>query len=401
MTSEMLTARPHTSARAPVPPRSIPFARAVLTAEARAAADRALASGWLTTGPEVASFEDELAAFVGARRGVAVSSCTAALELALRGLDLPAGARVLMSADTFCGAAAAIVHPGLVPVLADVDPVTAMPGTREIRSAAVAAGGVDAMVVVHLGGAPTDVEAAADAAQLPLDRVVEDGAHALGASVRGRPVGALSRATCFSFYATKNLAVGEGGMVTTDDDDLADTLQSTRLHGMSKDAWRRYLPGGSWRYDVRHDGLKANLTDVQAAVGRAQLAAFPRHQERRAALAARYDARLTGLDGIRRPPRTRLGTHAWHLYAVRVTPPFPIGRDELIERLARRGIGTSVHFIPLHRLEWFARHCVLPPGGLPGADEVYAETLSLPFDQHLADDELDAVCDALWEEGVR
>jgi perosamine synthetase len=372
----------------------------VLTPEARAAANRVLESGWLTTGPEVAGFEEELAAQVGARRGVAVSSCTAAIELVLRGLDLPAGAKVLMSADTFCGAAAAILHAGLVPVLADVDPATAMPGPREIRSAALAAGGVDAMVVVHLGGSPTDVAAAAEAAQVPLRRVVEDAAHALGASVGGRPVGTLSRATCFSFYATKNLAIGEGGMVTTDDDDLADVLLSTRLHGMSRDAWRRYLPGGSWRYDVCHEGLKANLTDVQAAVGRAQLVAFPRHQQRRAALAARYDARLGGLDGIRLPPRTALGTHAWHLYAVRVGRPFPIDRDELIERLARRGIGTSVHFIPLHRLEWYAAHCVLPPGGLPGADEVYAETLSLPFDQHLTDEELDAVSAAIWQEGI-
>ncbi|GAA2149004.1 perosamine synthetase [Humibacillus xanthopallidus] len=400
MTSETLTARPLTRSSVAPRPLPIPFARAVLTPEARAAANRVLESGWLTTGPEVADFEEELAAQVGARRGVAVSSCTAAIELVLRGMDLPAGAKVLMSADTFCGAAAAILHAGLVPVLADVDPATAMPGPREIRSAAVAAGGVDAMVVVHLGGSPTDVVAAADAAQVPLRRVVEDAAHALGASVAGRPVGTLSRATCFSFYATKNLAIGEGGMVTTDDDDLADVLLSTRLHGMSRDAWRRYLPGGSWRYDVRHEGLKANLTDVQAAVGRAQLVAFPRHQQRRAALAARYDARLSGLDGIRLPPRTALGTHAWHLYAVRVRPPFPINRDELIERLARRGIGTSVHFIPLHCLEWYAAHCVLPPGGLPGADEVYAETLSLPFDQHLTDDELDAVSAAIWQEGM-
>lgn len=400
MTSETLTARPPTSSLAPVRSLSVPFARAVLTSEARLAADRVLESGWLTTGPEVAGFEEELAAHVEARRGVAVSSCTAAIELVLRGMDLPAGAKVLMSADTFCGAAAAILHAGHVPVLADVEPASAVPGPREIRSAVLAAGGVDAMVVVHLGGSPTDVAAAAEAARLPLSRVVEDAAHALGASVRDRRVGTLSRATCFSFYATKNLAIGEGGMVTTDDDELADVLLSTRLHGMSRDAWRRYLPGGSWRYDVHHEGLKANLTDVQAAVGRAQLTAFPRHQQRRAALAARYDARLTGLDGIRLPHRTALGTHAWHLYAVRVCRPFPINRDDLIERLAQRGIGTSVHFIPLHRLEWFAGHCVLPPGGLPGADEVYAETLSLPFDQHLTDDDLDAVCAALWEEAT-
>ncbi|HEV7146129.1 MAG TPA: DegT/DnrJ/EryC1/StrS aminotransferase family protein [Pedococcus sp.] len=379
--------------------RQIPFARTVIGPEARAAVERVLQSGWVTTGQEVVHFERELADYVGAARGVAVSSCTAGIELALRALGLPVGSRVLMTTDTFCGAAGAIAHAGLVPVLTDVDPRSALPTEDNIRNAVREVGGVSAMVVVHLAGHPVDVEAAAAAAGLGLDHVIEDAAHALGTEVGSRPVGSISRATCFSFYATKNLAIGEGGMVTTDDDDFADTLVSTRLHGMSRDAWRRYVPGAGWRYDVAVDGLKANLTDVQAAIGRAQLRRFAADQARRVEVAARYDAQLVGLESISLPPRPMTGRHAWHLYAVRIGAQFPVPRDKLIDRLTALGIGSSVHFIPLHQLTWHVNHCVVPSRGLPGADEVFAGTLSLPFDQNLTDDDVDEVCGALWQIG--
>jgi perosamine synthetase len=264
----------------------------VIGPDARSAVAQVLESGWVTTGQQVADFERELADQVGAARGVAVSSCTAGLELALRGLHLSPGSRVLMTTNTFCGAAGAITHAGLVPVLADVDPWTAVPSEDTIRAAARAVGGVAAMVVMHLGGNPVDVEAAAAAAGIGLDHVIEDAAHALGTTVGTRPVGSISRATCFSFYATKNLAIGEGGMVTTSDEEFAEVMLRTRLHGMSRDAWRRYTPGGSWRYDVADDGLKANLTDVQAAIGRAQLRRFDADQTRRREVSARYDAQL-------------------------------------------------------------------------------------------------------------
>jgi perosamine synthetase len=304
-----------------------------------------------------------------------------------------------MSTNTFCGAAGAITHAGLVPVLADVDSWTAVPTEEHIRAAVRDVGGVSAMVVMHLGGNPVDVEAAAAAAGIGLDHVIEDAAHALGTWVGTRPVGSISRATCFSFYATKNLAIGEGGMVTTLDEDFAEVMARTRLHGMSRDAWRRYSPGASWRYDVADDGLKANLTDVQAAIGRAQLRRFDTDQARRREVAARYDAQLSSLPWVSLPPRPVEGRHAWHLYAVRVHPGFPVARDELIDRLNDLGIGTSVHFIPLHRLTWHVEHCVVPAGGLPGADAVFATTLSLPFDQNLSDDDVDEVCAALWRIG--
>src|SRR5450759_3960634 len=374
------------------PVSRVPFTRTEICDEARVAVQRVLASGWVTSGQEVVEFEKEFAEYIGSRRAIAVSSCTAGLELALRALRLPLGSRVLMSTITFCGAASAIVHAGLQPVLADVDPITAMPSPVTVAAAARAVGGVQAMVVVHLGGLPTQVEEMAEAAGITLDHVVEDAAHALGTAVGDRVVGTISRATCFSFYATKNLAIGEGGMLTTDDDELADAVSRARLHGLSKDAWRRYLPGAEWRYDVEDDGLKANMTDVQAAIGRAQLRRFEATQARRAEAAARYDSLIVDIPGLTMPLRPLSGTHAWHLYAVRVRPNYGVGRDDLITALSERGIGTSVHFIPVHRLTWFSRLCLQAPGGFPGAYSVFVQTLSLPMDQVLTAEDVETVC---------
>jgi dTDP-4-amino-4,6-dideoxygalactose transaminase len=250
-------------------------------------------------------------------------------------------------------------------------------------------------VVLHFAGFPAPVEELAAAAGLPLSHVVEDAAHALGTRVGDRPVGALSRATCFSFYATKNLPIGEGGMVTTDDAELAAWVRRARLHGMSADAWRRYAPGGSWRYTVDEGGLKANLTDLAAAIGRAQLGHLDDWQRRRHEIAARYGAALAAVPGLELPPSPARGRHAWHLYVVRVNAGFGLDRDELAAYLAQRGIGTSVHFIPVHHMPFYRR--TARPAGAPfaGAEGAFPELLSLPMHQGLSDDEVDAVCAAL------
>ncbi|MFI9828596.1 DegT/DnrJ/EryC1/StrS family aminotransferase [Streptomyces sp. NPDC051913] len=372
--------------------RDVPFAATWISPEARRAARRVLASGWVTTGPETGRFETEFAAHVGARHAVAVSSCTAALELSLRALRLPPGGAVLVPDITFCGAAQAILHAGLRPVLVDVDPRTAMPTPETVARAARACGCPHALMVLHYAGAPAPVAELADAARLPLDHVVEDAAHALGTTVGDRPVGALSRATCFSFYATKNLPIGEGGMITTNDEALADRLRRARLHGMSTDAWRRNLPGGTWHYTVDEPGLKANMTDVQAAIGRAQLRYVEEWQRRREALAARYDEALKGVPGLVPLEVTTVGRHARHLYVVRVGEEYGIGRDEVIDRLAERGVGVSVHFLPLHRMAYLRERALVPPAGLPGAEGLFPELLSLPLYPGLPDEAVDRVC---------
>jgi dTDP-4-amino-4,6-dideoxygalactose transaminase len=373
----------------------IPFARASITAEARQAVARVLESGWVTTGPEVAEFEREFAAFVGAEHAVAVSSCTAGIELALRALRLPAGAKVLTSTMTFCGAVNAILHAGHRPVLCDVNPNTLMPDRATTEAAARRAGGVDAALVLHFAGHPAPVREIAEAAGLPRERVVEDAAHALGTWIGERPVGAISAATCFSFYATKNLPIGEGGMVTTDDPELADHVRRSRLHGMSRDAWKRYLPGSGWRYTVDTAGLKANMTDVQAAIGRAHLRPFQGWQDRRDELAWRYDEGLAAIDGILLPARPQGGRHAWHLYVIRVLPSFGVTRDRFIAELAENGIDCSVHFIPLHQQPYLRGLVSDLSDGFPVADQVFEEIVSLPFYQSLTNDEVDRVCEAI------
>jgi perosamine synthetase len=369
----------------------IPFTRVVISEEAREAAAQVLGGGWVTTGPEVVEFEREFAGLVGATYAVAVASCTAAIELALRALHLPPGAKVLTSTNTFCGVAHAIVHAGHHPVLVDVDPATMMPNPATTSEAARRAGGVDAMVVIHYAGHPAPVAELAEAAGLPLFRVVEDAAHGPCIRIGDRPVGAVSAATCFSFNPTKNLPIGAGGLLTTDDPDLADQVRRERLHGMSNDAWRRYLPGSGWRYGVESDGIKANMTDLQAAIGRAQLRQLPAWQARRAELAQRYSAGLAGVPGVRTPEPPGRGSHSWHLYVIQVGERYGRSRDELITLLAEQGVSCSVHFIPLHHHDFYRG--LAPAGELPAADGLFHRVLSLPFYPSLTDDEVDLVCE--------
>jgi perosamine synthetase len=225
-----------------------------------------------------------------------------------------------------------------------------------------------------------------------MDRVVEDAAHAVGGWVGEQQVGTVSAATCFSFYATKNLPIGEGGMLTTADPAVADFVRRARLHGMSRDAWMRYLPGGAWRYAVEVDGLKANMTDLQAAIGRAQLRHLDRWQRRRAELAAGYDRGLAGLPGLRTPGRPGAGRHAWHLYVVSLDPDQGWDRDSFIDELSARGIDCSVHFIPLHHQPYFLDLLGDVAGRFPGADRAFAGIVSLPLHPKLDDHDVERVC---------
>jgi dTDP-4-amino-4,6-dideoxygalactose transaminase len=375
--------------------QAVPFCRTEIVPEAQQAAVRVLGSGWVTMGAEAIAFEQEFGAWVGARHTVSVSSCTAAIEMALTALGLPPGAPVLTPTLTFCGAVQAIVHAGLRPVLVDTDAETLTVSAEGVAKAA--RNGAAAMVIQHMGGYPVDGAELAAVAGIPADNVVEDAAHGLGATVGARPVGSLSRAACFSFYATKNLPIGEGGALTTTDGDLAERWRRMRLHGMSRDAWRRYDRSGTWRYTVEDAGMKANFTDLQAAIGREQLHHLAAWQQRRAAIAARYDAHLAGLRGLELPPRPAAETHAWHLYIARIDRrAFGMDRDTVSDRLADAGIGTSVHFIPVHHLPYFRDLLGLEAcGELASADRIFPQLLSLPMHPGLTDSDVDRVCEAL------
>lgn len=375
----------------------ISFARTPISAGAAAGVQRVLASGWLTTGPETVAFETEFAGLVEAQHAIAVASCSAALELSLRSLHLQAGSPVLTPTITFCGAINAILHAGLRPVLVDAEPGTLMPDAVAVESAVARSGAPSAAIVLHYAGHPAPVRQIADAAGLPLSRVIEDAAHAVGASDDGRPVGSASNAACFSFYATKNLPIGEGGMVTTNSSEVADFVRRSRLHGMTKDAWKRYLPGASWRYTVDEAGLKANMTDLQAAIGRAQLGELTAWQVRRSDLARRYDAALRDLPGVALPSRPANGVHAWHLYVIRILPGFGRSRDEVMAALGELGIDCSVHFIPTHQQPYAQRLLGSDADGrhFPVAEVVSEQILSLPLYPGLREEHVDRVCDGL------
>jgi dTDP-4-amino-4,6-dideoxygalactose transaminase len=372
---------------------SVPFTIPSVSGEVSDAVVKVLDSGWITTGPQTAAFEQEFADHLGAAHVVAVASCTTALELCLRALDLPPGSAVLTPSLTFCGAINAILHAGHRPVFVDIDEDTLVPSPETVRAAA---GRVTpaAMIVQNQGGYPVDVAALAEAAGLDRTKVIEDAAHGPGAARDGRNVGAESFAACFSFYATKNMPIGEGGAVASSDQEFADRVRAMRMHGMSKDSWKRYLPGGSWRYDVKRVGLKANMTDVQAAIGRAQLAALPGWQERRAEIVGRYDAALRGLPGLVLPQRNLDGIrHAWHLYQVRVPD-----RDAISAELEAAGVATSVHFIPANQMTAYqeilgAEECAR----VPVTDRVGEELLSLPLYPGLTDDGIQRVVTARAE----
>jgi dTDP-4-amino-4,6-dideoxygalactose transaminase len=315
---------------------------------------------------------------VRARHAVAVNSCTAALHLSLAAAGVRRGDEVITSPYTFAATGEAILYLGARPVMADIDSGTLNLDPEAAERAVTRK--TRAIVPVHIAGLPCDMRPLLGLARRKRLKVVDDAAHALGAWVDGRPIGSLSDLTCFSFYATKNLTTGEGGMVTTDDADTAQRVRRLSLHGLTHDAWKRYTRAGSWRYDVVEMGFKYNMTDLAAGLGLAQAAKFPAMQARRRHLARRYTALLGSCEAFDLPPEPRGVIHAWHLYILRLRPGvLRIGRDELIDLLKGRGIGTSVHFLPLHLHSFYRRTFGFRRGDYPNTERESARALSLPL----------------------
>ncbi|MFQ5877223.1 MAG: DegT/DnrJ/EryC1/StrS family aminotransferase [Acidobacteriota bacterium] len=375
---------------------SVPFYKASLGRGEVREATSAILSGWLTTGPRVKEFEDRFRRLVGSRHAVAVNSCTAALHLALAAVGVRRGSEVITSPYTFAATGETILYLGARPVFADIDPVTLNVDPGAVRRALTRL--TRAIVPVHIGGLPCDMEAIRDLVRGKRVPVVEDAAHALGARIGGRPIGSLSEMTCFSFYATKNLTTGEGGMLTTDDGARAERVRRLSLHGLTRDAWGRYARSGSWRYDVVEMGYKYNMTDVAAGLGLAQLRKFETMQRRRRAIAERYRLHLRECGAFDLPSEPRDARHAWHLYIVRLRPGrLRVGRDRLIELLRSRGIGTSVHFQPLHLLSFYRRTFGYRRGSFPNAERESARAISLPLYPSLEAGEQDRVIEALLD----
>ena len=377
----------------------LPFALPEIGDEEIAEVVDTLRSGWVTTGPKAKRFEQAFADFLGepSLHAVAVNSATAGLHLALEALGIGPGDEVITTTHTFTATAEVVRYLGADVVLADIDPTTLNIDPAAVERAITPR--TKALIPVHYAGLAADMPALIALARRHGLKVVEDAAHALPTTCGGRLVGTLeSDATVFSFYANKTITTGEGGMLVTRDAALARRAQVMRLHGMNRDAFDRFTAKvPSWYYEIVAPGFKYNLTDIAAALGLQQLKKAHAFQQRRAALAARYDERLQGLPLVR-PPRPAPGdTHAWHLYVVRLTDEAKLGRDELIERLFAAGIGCSVHYIPLHLHPYWRDRYGLVPEQFPHSQHAYERMVSLPLYTRMSEADVDRVARALAE----
>ncbi len=372
----------------------IPFHSAFVGEEEAQAAAEVVRSGWLTMGPKTIEFEQRFASYVGAKHAVGVNSCTAALHLALDAIGLKEGDEVLVPTTTFTSTAEVVCYFNAKPVLVDVDPENLCmdPTDAERRITEK----TRAVIPVHFAGQPCDMDAIQGMAERHGLRVIEDAAHALPASYRGNRIGAISEFTAFSFYATKTLTTGEGGMVTTDNEDLATRMRLMRLHGIGRDAWKRYSAEGSWYYEVMNPGFKYNLTDIQSAIGIVQLAKCDQMNAARKHIASRYNEGFANEPALEVPRISADRQSSWHLYVLRLNlESLAITRNELIDQLRVQGIGTSVHFIPLHLHPYYRKTYGYIADDFPVASAQYQRYLSLPIFPAMTSSQIDYVIDCV------
>ena len=387
---------------APTRDEFLPFALPCIGEEEISEVVDTLRSGWVTTGPKVKRFEADFSAYMAASHALGVNSCTAGLHLALAALGIGPGDEVIVPALTFCATANVVVHLGATPVLADIgfdfqiDPSAIEKSiTRNTR----------AIMPVHYAGQACDLNAVYEIAAQHKLSIVEDAAHAVGTTYRGKQIGSdhlpasypdLRRATAFSFYANKNITTGEGGMITTADAQLADDMRVLSLHGMSKDAWKRYADSGSWFYEVVSAGYKNNMTDIAAALGIHQLRRLDGFIHARKRYARMYDAAFAGLDTLETPITHPDRNHVYHLYALRLNlASLKIDRGEFINRLKELKIGASVHFIPIHLHPFYRDNFGYRRGDLPHAEAIYDSILSLPLYPSMSERDVNDVIEAV------
>lgn len=353
-----------------------------------------LRSGWLTTGPKVKQFEENFAKYIGARHAIAVNSGTAALHLALDAVGVKEGDEVLVPTMTFAATAEVVLYLKAKPVLVDCQPGIFNIDPKEIEKKITKK--TKAIIPVHFAGEPCDMDRIGEIARQHNLKVIEDAAHALPAKFKGRMIGTIGDITAFSFYATKNITTGEGGMITTDNDDYAEKMRIMSLHGISKDAWKRYTAEGSWYYEIQYPGYKYNMTDIAAAMGIQQLRKCDRFWEIRRQYAALYHDGFSDLPEITTPVVQNNVQHAWHLYVIQLDlERLRITRNEFIELLKKENIGTSVHFIPLHLHPYYRNTYGFKPSDFPNATGAYERIISLPLYPRMTEDDVQSVIEAV------
>jgi dTDP-4-amino-4,6-dideoxygalactose transaminase len=377
----------------------LPYALPSIGEEEIAEVVDSLRSGWITTGPKTKRFESEFAEYVGSSNALAVNSCTAGLHIALTALGVGSGDEVIVPTFTFCSTANVVVHLGARPVLVDVqDDFNVSPGAIE----AAITPRTKAIMPVHYGGQACDLAEIYEIATRYNLPVIEDGAHAIGSSYHGHKIGSdilhnslmkktdqrVRSVTVFSFYAIKNMTTGEGGMITTDDTELAQVMRLLSLHGMSRDAWKRYTSAGSWFYEIVMPGYKANMTDIQAAMGIHQLRKLDDFISKRQHIAQLYEQAFADLPEIKTPLVISDRTHVYHLYAIRLElERMAIGRDSFIEELKAHNIGTSLHFIPVHLHPFYQDRFGYRRDDFPMAEAIYDRIFSLPLYPRMTDED--------------
>jgi dTDP-4-amino-4,6-dideoxygalactose transaminase len=331
-------------------------------------------------------FEEEFRSAIGCEHALAVSSCTAALHLALVANHIGRGDEIIVPTMTFAASAEVSFYTGARPVFCDIETETFNIDPAKIEEKITPR--TKAIVAVHYAGHPCDMDAIQRIADENGLKVIEDAAHALPAKYHGKTIGNLGNITCFSFYATKNLATGEGGMLTTNDDDVMEMMKVMSLHGISKDAWKRYSSEGSWYYEIMHAGFKYNFTDIQASIGLHQLRKLNARQKRRHELLKIYNDELGDVKEIRLPVEKKGVESAWHLFPVLIRPEqLSIDRNQFIEELRTRNIGSSVHFIPLHLHPFYKEMCGTKEGDCPNSEYVYQREITLPLYPRMTDDD--------------
>jgi dTDP-4-amino-4,6-dideoxygalactose transaminase len=364
---------------------------------------KTLREGWITTGPRAQRFEADFAKFVGAPAALAVNSATSAMHIALAALGIGEGDSVVSTTMTFASSIHVIEHQRARPVLVDVEPDTLNIDPDQVEAAVKRTPGVKAILPVHLYGHPADMAAIYDIASRHGLAVIEDAAHALPAKHQGRMIGApqpgfdFPNLVAFSFYATKNLTTGEGGMLTGPPG-LLDDARVWSLHGMSRDAFKRYTSDGSWRYDVVLPGFKYNMPDIQAAMGIHQLERLDAMQSRRRSIVAQYDEALGQLEELERPTEREDVESAWHIYVLRLNlERLTIDRAAFIDELRKRNIGTSVHFIPIHEHSYYRDRYHFKPQDFPVAQREFERMLSLPLSPAHTDQDVADVIEAVTD----
>jgi dTDP-4-amino-4,6-dideoxygalactose transaminase len=376
----------------------IPFARSAISDAEIGEVVECLRSGWITTGPRTARFEKEFAEFLGARHALAVNSATSGMHLALDAAGVGPGDVVVTTPFTFTATAEVVRYMGADVAFADVDAATLNLDPQALgRALERHRGKVKVVLPVHFGGLACDMHAIGALAGAHGARIVEDAAHAFPTTWGGRLIGSFGWVTVFSFYATKTICTGEGGMVVTGDDEAARRMKVMRLHGINRDAWDRYTAkNAAWQYDVVAPGFKYNLTDVASAMGIHQLARAQELRRRRESIARRYDAGLAGLP-LRLPAGAPAGeVHAWHLYTIRLdTARLDIDRARFIEEMRDAGVGTSVHFRPLHLMTYWREQYGLQPEDFPVATAAYERIVSLPIWPDMSDADVARVIGAV------